>query len=269
MTDLIDHDVVGDAPLSPAPPLLEVPESRRRSAAEEARTLAATVKVASLATLTEDGDPWASMVTYGAMSDGSPVLYVSTLAEHGRNLHADPRASLVIVADPRGGDPLDSSRVTLAGRVRRPEGDDEEAARAAHIAAIPSAEIYSAFGDFSLFVLEVERVRWVGGYGRMDSADAAAYATAEPDPTAASADGAIAHLNADHADALLEMTRALGGHPDATEAGCVRLDRYGLDLRAATPRGVAAVRVGFAEPVVTADGVRAATVALARRARTV
>nr|WP_228430527.1 DUF2470 domain-containing protein [Baekduia soli] len=112
----------------------------------------------------------------------------------------------------------------------------------------------------------MERVRWVGGYGRMDSAGAADYAAARPDPVGDAA-GAVAHLNDDHADALLAMVRALGGHPDATAARCTGADRYGLDLLVQTPRGAAPARVGFAGQVATAGDLRAATVELTRRAR--
>ena len=118
----------------------------------------------------------------------------------------------------------------MAGRARRPAGDEAAAARAAHLAGVPSAELYADFSDFSLWVLGVERVRWVGGYGRMASADAGDYAAAEPDPVAPAAAGAIAHLNADHADALLAMALAFTGYADATAATCTGADRYGLDL---------------------------------------
>ncbi len=69
-----------------------------------------------LATLTADGDPWASLVAYGLLG-GSPVLCVSNLAEHGRNLAGDPRASLSIAAASTDPDPLAGSRITLAGAV--------------------------------------------------------------------------------------------------------------------------------------------------------
>jgi heme iron utilization protein len=118
-----------------------------------------------------------------------------------------------------------------------------------------------------LWIVRVERVRWVGGYGRMDSVDAASYRAALPDPVVRVALGAVRHLNADHADALLAMARALGGHPDATSATCTAIDRYGLDLEVDTPRGPGAARVAFAEPVDASVGLRAATVELARRAR--
>ncbi len=267
MTGPIDHDIVGEVPPAPPGPIAAVEPARARSAAEEARTLVATQRIGALATLSDDGRPWASIVTYGATAEGFPVLYVSTLAEHGRNLARDGRASIVVAEDPAGGDPLDSSRVTLVGTANRPEGDELEAARAAHLAALPGADAYGGFGDFSFWVLRVDRIRWVGGYGRMDSADAASYFAAEPDPTANAAPHAIAHMNADHADALLVVAQALGGHPDATSARVVRIDRYGMDLVAESPRGAGTARVGFAETVDAPDGLRAATVAVTRRAR--
>ena len=154
------------------------------------------------------------------------MLCLSHLAEHGRNLAGDPRASLVITQVNGPPDPLAAARVTLAGRAERAADPATlAAARTAHLAGVPAAAIYVDFSDFSLWVLHVERVRWVGGYGRMDSASGAAYATAAPDPVAADAASAITHLNDDHADALLVIAQALGGYPDATAAQCSGLDR--------------------------------------------
>ncbi|MEE2034004.1 HugZ family pyridoxamine 5'-phosphate oxidase, partial [Rhodococcus chondri] len=249
-----DHGAPGDAPTVP-PPLTEVVNASRPSAAEEARTVAASTNMGTLATLTKDGDPWASFVTYGLLG-GSPVLCVSRMAEHGRNLELDPRASIAIVAPGVPSDPLASTRITLSGYVERPVGDELAAAREAHLAAVPAARIYIDFSDFSVWVLRVQRVRWVGGYGRMDSATAEAYAEALPDPITPTAGGAIAHLNDDHADALLAMTQKLGGFPDATAATCVGADRYGLDLRVTTPRGRAMTRVGYRSPLNSSDELR-------------
>ena len=137
--------------------------------------------------------------------------------------------------------------MTLAGVVERPSGDELAAARDAHLAAVPAAKYYVDYTDFTLWVLRVQRVRWVGGYGRMDSATAEAYAAAQPDPVQPYAAGAIAHLNADHAEALCAMAKTLGGFPDATAATCTGADRYGLDLKVSTPRGIAYTRVGYAE----------------------
>jgi putative heme iron utilization protein len=252
------------------PPLTATAPAPRLNAAEEARTLIAATNVAALATLTGDGDPWASLITYGALDDGALVLCVSHLAEHGRNLTDDPRASVVVTQVDAAPDPLAAARVTLAGRAERPaDAASLGAARAAHLAAVPAASIYVDFSDFSLWVLRVERVRWVGGYGRMDSASAAAYADAAADPVASGAASAITHLNADHADALLAIARALGGYPDASSTRCSGLDRYGIDLALDTPRGRAPARVAFPAALDDAKELRAATVELTHRARAI
>jgi heme iron utilization protein len=263
---MLDHDVPDDVP-TVAPPLVEIDPGRRRTAAEEARTLVAGANAGTLATLSSDGAPWASLVAYGALDDGSPVLFVSRLAEHARNLEREPRASLVVAAQPTGKDVLAAGRATLAGVAYRPESELARIAQERFIAAVPSAKAYARFRDFSLWVLRVERVRWVGGYGLMASAAGVDYEAATPDPVGSIAAGAIAHLNADHADALLAIAQKLGGHPDATAAQCQAIDRYGLDLFITTPRGVGFGRLPFAEPVADRDGLRAATVELARRAR--
>ena len=260
-----DHGDPGDAPTL-APPLTEIADPTRPSAAEEARTIAAATNVATLASLTATGDPWASFVTYGLL-DGAPVLCVSHLAEHGRNLARDPRASLSIVAPGAHADPLASPRITLAGVVEAPVGEELAVARASHLAAVPAAKYYIDYSDFALWVLRIQRVRWVGGYGRMDSAGAAEYSTADPDPVTPRAERAIEHLNTDHADGLADMARTLGGYPDADSALCTGIDRYGLDLKLHTPRGDAYTRVGFGERLDSAEQLRSVTAALVRRAR--
>ena len=262
-----DHGVVDGAPSVP-PPLAPVQPAPRLTPAEEARTLAARTNVGALATLTAEGDPWASLITYGLLDDGSPVLCVSRLAEHGRNLEADPRASIVVTQPDPPADPLAAARVTIAGRAFRPADAAESArARQAHLEAVAAAHVYIDFSDFSLWVLRAERVRWVGGYGRMDSATAEAYARAEADPVAGDAAGAIAHLNADHADALLVIAQALAGYSDATSASCTGIDRRGLDLTVHTPRGRAPARVAFASELTSGPELRMATVELTKRAR--
>jgi heme iron utilization protein len=236
------------------------------SAAERARTIAAAANCATLATLTGDGDPWASFVAYGLLG-GAPVLCVSNLAEHGRNLAGDQRASLSIVAASGDADPLASSRITLAGKVVRPADSERDAVASAYANAVPNAGVYLGFSDFTLWVLGVERVRWVGGYGRMDSATGEQYLAATPDPITPASAAAITHLNDDHADDLAAMARAFGGHPDADSAVCTGIDRYGLDLWVHTPRGEVHTRVAFFERLDSTAQLRWAARDLAHAAR--
>ena len=244
-----------------------VESPRRRDAAEEARTLVASMTVGYLATVGEDGDPWCSLVVYGPTADGDPVLLVSSMAEHGRNLALDPRASLAINDPSLPGDPLDRPRITLAGRVVKPEGERADAALAAHCTAVPGAMLYAGWDDFTLWVLEVQRVRWVGGFASMATVSHDEYRAAEPDPTAKVAEKSKAHLNKDHADGLLLIAREIAGARGAVSAVCTGIDRYGIDLSCTGAGQSAAARALFAEPLQSAADVRPATVALVRRAR--
>ena len=238
----------------------------RPSPAEGARTIAASTNSGTLATISSAGDPWASFVTYGLLN-GAPVLCVSSLAEHGRNLSADQRASISIVSPTSDPDPQAWARVTLAGVAERPVGVELDAARDAHLAAVPGATNYIDFADFTLWLLRVGRVRWYGGYGQMDVVTGADYAAAQADPLAPHAARAIAHLNTDHTESLRDMARNLAGFPDATAATCTGADRYGLALTVSTPHGTAHTRVEYAAPIDSHDDFRSATIELVQRAR--
>ena len=257
----------GDEPAEP--PTNPAPEP---SHAERTRTLVAGQTRGALATLAVDppGTPFGSVVTYGLDDRGRPVSFVSTLAEHTRNLLADPRASLLVVEDvPEGADPLAAGRVTLLGRMEQVEdGAEVEAAKAGYLGANPQA-FYVAYGDFLCVRLEVLSVRYVGGFGRMSWVAAEDYAAAEPDPLAPHAAGIVGHMNADHAGAIVELCHACAGRTDVTAARMTAVDRYGFEVVADVtgPRQQAAFRVGFRSPQSTPESVRKELVGMLHAAR--
>jgi putative heme iron utilization protein len=85
-------------------------------AASLARSLLRRSRQGALATLMADsGDPYCSLVNVASHADGSPILLISRLALHTKNILADARVSLML--DERvQGDPLEGSRIMLAGR---------------------------------------------------------------------------------------------------------------------------------------------------------
>ena len=231
------------------------------SHAERARTLVAQISTGTLCTLAVDPDgyPYGSFVTV-AFEDGDPILLISQLAEHTKNLMRDPRASL-LVAESGYGDPLANGRVTMLGPCTRVEGD-ADGARAAFFAAHPNSKYYADFRDFAFWRLQVESVRYIGGYGRMSWVDEAAWRAAEPDPLGPSAAGIIAHMNADHADAIRLYATRLAGGPE----GLWRMsgiDPEGCDL---IWEGDAR-RIRFAAPIATPGEARSELVRLVNAAR--
>ena len=251
------------AEAGPAPP--------EPSHAERARTLVASQTRGALSTIALDppGMPFGSVVTYGTDDRGRPSFFVSTLAEHTRNLEADPRASLLVVEDtPPGADPLASGRVTLLGTVAEVADPEERAvARAGYLAANPSA-FYVDYGDFRCLRLEVSAVRYVGGFGRMSWVDADAYRAAEADPLRAAAAAIIAHMNADHAGALVTLCHHFARRPAVTAASMTAVDRYGFDVVAELVGDRReALRIGFRTEQHDADGVRNELIGMLREAR--
>ncbi len=240
------------------------------SHAERCRTLVAAASRGALSTLAADpeGYPYGSVASYGLDDRGNPLFFVSLMAEHTQNAMRDPRASLLVTEPvPDGADPLASGRVTLLGLLSTVAESDRPTARHRYLLANPAAAYYIDFADFVFYRLEVEAIRYVGGYGRMSWVDAGAYAEAEPDPLAEAAAGIIEHMNADHAEAQILLCRHLADRPDTTEAVMSSVDRYGFEMIAVSPAGRAAVRLGFPGECTTGEQVREAMIAMVAGAR--
>lgn len=227
-----------------------------------ARRVLRLAPTGALATLDAQGAPFASLVTTATTVAGEPILLLSRLAVHTRNLGRDPRASLLLVEPGgEGGDPLAGARLSVSGEV---VGNGDPATRRRFLARHEEAAAYADFGDFSFYRLVIREAHLVAGFGRIvtlkaaelliDCADSASLVDAEA--------GAVAHMNADHTEALsLYATRLCGMADGAWIATGV--DPGGLDLRA----GVARARLDFPDKVRTAGELRTTLVKLAEQAR--
>ena len=234
--------------------------------AERARTLVAQTSTGTLCTLAlePEGYPYGSFVTV-AFDNGDPIFLISGLAEHTKNLARDSRASL-LVSEGGSADPLANGRVTILGPCTRVEGD-LGSARAAFFAAHPNSSYYADFRDFAFWKLQVNYVRYIGGYGRMSWISKADWQAAEPDPLGPSAAGLIAHMNADHADAMVLYCTAFSKATEITSASMTGVDRYGFEMSAMTPKGPRPVRLAFRKAVSTPEEVRAALISMVTHAR--
>jgi putative heme iron utilization protein len=215
----------------------------------------------ALATLMAgSGDPYCSLVNAATAPDGAPLLLLSKLALHTKNILADARVSLML-DERKEGDPLEGARVMLMGTAAVAP---EPAVRAAYLRRHPEAEMFAGFADFAFYRMAVARAHLVAGFGRIvdlspaevltDLSDALALAEAEAD--------AIAHMNADHAEALrLYATRLLGAADGDWK--CVGIDPEGLELQ----RGRDALRLAFPQRVTGPGPLRAMLKQLAEQAR--
>lgn len=232
------------------------------SPAFKARRLIRSRDRATLATsLAEDGWPYASFVMTACGHDGAPLLLMSDLAVHSRNLATDPRASLLFDGTAGLDSPLTGARATVLGRLVK-TGDAALSAR--YVARHPDAAAYLSFGDFHLYRMEVERAHLVAGFGEIhwiDGADMLFDARGCGDLAAAES-GIVEHMNADHGDAVGLYATALAGLADGDWA-MTGIDPEGIDLRHAGAVG----RVDFPASVDGPAAARSILVALVEKAR--
>ncbi|HEX7791754.1 MAG TPA: pyridoxamine 5'-phosphate oxidase family protein, partial [Afipia sp.] len=155
------------------------------------RSLLARSRQGALATLMpQTGAPYCSLVAVASLPDGIPILLISRLAVHTKNILSDRHVSLML--DERApGDPLEGARIMLAGVAEEAQGDEAGLLRRRYLAAHPSAEEFAGFRDFSFFRIRPSGVHLVAGFGRIvdlaprdfltDLAGAEALLEAEPD----------------------------------------------------------------------------------------
>ena len=215
----------------------------------------------ALATLMPgSGDPYCSLVNVATAIDGAPLLLLSNLALHTRNIQAAARVSLML-DERKEGDPLEGARIMLMGTCAK----SDPSVAAAYLRRHPEAEMFANFADFAFYRMEIGRAHLVAGFGRIvdikpkdllaNVSDAQALIDAEP--------GVIAHMNEDHADACRLYATKLLGAPDG-DWRCVGIDPDGLELQ----QGRTALRLPFPKRITAPGPLRAVLRQLAEQART-
>jgi putative heme iron utilization protein len=183
----------------------------------------------ALATLMPgSGDPYCSLVNVATAADGAPLLLISRLAVHTKNVLADPRVSLMI-DERKEGDPLQGARVMLMGTAVATAAPD---ARRRYLDRQPEAEMFVGFADFAFYEMKLKGAHLVAGFGRIvdlkpqdiltPTDDAGDLVAAEPE--------IVAHMNDDHAEAVRLYATKLLGAPDGAWR-CVGCDPEGLELQ--------------------------------------
>ncbi len=247
------------------PALPQLPEP---SHAERVRTLVSLLSTATLSTLSRKhpGFPFGSLMPYALDSEGRPIFLISNMAMHTQNLKADARASLFVAQAATDGDPLGAARATLVGHAEPVPQDDLALARERYLASHENSKYWVDFADFGFFRLQIVDVYYVGGFGVMGWVAAEDYKLAKPDPLAQDAQSILAHMNADHVDAMLLLARTHAGL-EATEAAMTAVDRLGFHLRLKTAEGMKGTRINYPREVASAQETRMALVEMVREAK--
>jgi putative heme iron utilization protein len=251
-----------------AGPASDQPAVPEPSYSERARTLMYLGRIGSLSTLSrkQPGFPFGSVMPYGLDEQGRPIFLISTMAMHTQNLQTDPRASLLVTQEDTDGEPLGASRVTLVGNVLPVRKTELAEVRKLYLERHANSKYWVDFEDFSFYRMDVIDVYYVGGFGVMGWVSASDYDRSQPDPLADSIAEIIQHMNADHKDALVLLTREFA-HVDSTEATMTTVDRLGFQVRLRTPDGMRGARIAFLREVSNPAETRKVLVEMVQQAR--
>ena len=207
-----------------------------------------------------NGAPYASLVLFAVDVDASPLLLLSDLAQHSRNIAFDPRVSLLLDASEGHLDPLTGPRLTLLGRAL---ANDDPRCLGRFVSHHPPSAGYAGFRDFHLYRVVVERGHLVAGFGRIDWIDGADFLfTFDAGALAAAEFEILQHMNADHSDTIAHYARGLLGR-SGTGWRMTGIDPEGIDLLCEGETARLDFTAPVVSPVLTPGAANAALVQLA------
>lgn len=230
----------------------------------EARLLLRRARTAALGTSNLDPKgPYVSLANIATDAQGHPVIFISKLAWHTRNIEATPESSIMASEIPAEGDALTGPRVTVMGRFEKIPASEISLRYAHHH---PAARAYLDFPDFSFFRLNPQKIHAVAGFGRIETMDPDEVFLPETRVAAVmeAMQGALAHMNKDHADAVeLYAVKLLGAAPGKWQLTAIDPDgaHLGLDGKV--------LRLPFDRPAEKPDDLRQVFVSLAQKARSI
>lgn len=220
----------------------------------------------------DEGYPGGSVVGFAPDEDGRPLFVFSGMSTHTQDILVDPRCSLTIASKEFKG--AADGRVNLMGTTTLIKDQKEkEKAKQIYLEKHPGA-FWVNFGDFNWFRMEIEKIRFVGGFARAGSVTPDEYKEAKPDPISEFGMHIASHMNDDHQDATIAMVAAQIPGLDVSEAIITSVDSLGMYVKVKrTPRASDQpqqfkLRLPFPRPAVDRKDVKNVIVEMTQSAAT-
>lgn len=208
------------------------------------------------------GYPFGSVTPFMLDHNCQPVILISSIAEHTKNIISNPKVSLLVFAE--GTDLQANARLTLIGEAAEIENDDADL-RSRYLRYFPQAAGYFDTHDFAFYRIHIHQARYIAGFGKMGWASGAEI-TSENNAIAALENGMIEHMNADHADSVIAYCKYFYD-VNADSAQLIGIDSDGFDVLATVNAQTQTLRFNFEQPISDAQTARAAFVALSKVSR--
>jgi heme iron utilization protein len=236
------------------------------SLAQEAKQFLRSTQHGILSTISNKfaGYPFGSVTPFILGHDGQPIILISTIAEHTKNIIANPKVSLLVFA--KGDDLQANARLTLIGEAEN-IGKDDADLMARYCRYFPDSVGYFAMHDFSFYRINIAQARYIAGFGKMGWLEGNTLnIQAESNNIAALETNMIEHMNKDHADSLMAYCQHFHGVTPSS-ALLIGIDSDGFDVEVVVDDEIKTLRFNFSAPIFDANSARAAFVAMSKQVR--
>lgn len=209
------------------------------------------------------GYPFGSVAPFVVDHSGAPIILISTIAEHTKNIIHDPKVSLMVLNDEA--DMQANARLTLIGEAAMADKNDA-LLRARYLRYQPQAASYFEMHDFNFYRIHIKQARYIAGFGKMGWLEGDALNTPldESDtPLATQEAGIIEHMNADHVHSMLAYSQHFHGMRGDT-AQMLGIDTDGFDVTLMTDERPQRLRFNFDQPIQNAGDARKALVEMSK-----
>lgn len=214
-----------------------------------------------------EGYPFGSVAPFVLDHNCQPIILISNIAEHTKNITINPKVSLLVFA---GGEDLQANaRLTLLGEAVKIYKDVDANLRARYLRYLPQAASYFDMHDFSFYRIHIHQARYIGGFGKMSwlsDVDLLSGITSTSSVLAGQETAIIEHMNADHTENLLNYCKHFH-HVDPAHAHMLGIDCDGFDVSARIGDASTILRFDFEQQIHDAQSARAALVAMAKVAK--
>ncbi len=185
-----------------------------------------------------EGYPFGSVTPYVINREGNPVILISTLAQHTKNISANPKVALTVIEGDKGGDIQAYGRVTIIGDAEIVPKDSPSAKR--YLRYYPGAKRYFEAHDFNFYHIKFVRGRFIGGFGKifwLEQEDMATNPFSNEEE-----EGIVTHMNNDHVDTMRRYFENLSDDKNPVLLG---VDSEGCDIMVGKQR----YRFDFPRPI--------------------
>jgi putative heme iron utilization protein len=220
--------------------------------------------ILSTNSLSMKGFPFGSVTPFFMTENGDIVIYASDIAQHSRNMKSDNKVSLC-VHDPQKADSQASARVTILGNVQM--DGVSESIQQQYMTLFPQAKKYVEAHDFRFYLIDVERIRYIGGFGKIYWFSQSEWRDNKFN-LAQHAQGAIDHMHEDHSDALAEIVaRAEQVNINKDDVCMLTCFQHGFHYQLSAGESTSVGFITFDTPISENHGLRQAMIVLTKQAK--